>query len=62
MRVAGSDAVRKHWPGTGTGLAVLWKLGGFEGDPPPSSEQRDAETVTASPPNHRAQPDVEDPH
>ena len=34
VRVAGADAVRKHWPGTDAGLAVLWRFGGLAGEPP----------------------------
>jgi len=43
VRVAGSEAVRRHWPGTDSGMAVLWKLGGFPGDPPRAHPRLDAE-------------------
>jgi uncharacterized membrane protein YkvA (DUF1232 family) len=28
---AGADAVRRHWPGTDDGLAVLWRVAGLGG-------------------------------
>lgn len=34
VRIAGGDAVGKHWPGTSAGLAVLWSFGGLPGAPP----------------------------
>jgi len=34
VRKAGPDAIRRHWPGTPDGLAVLWRLAGLAGAPP----------------------------
>lgn len=31
VRRAGADAVRRHWPGTADGLAVLWRVVGLPG-------------------------------
>jgi uncharacterized membrane protein YkvA (DUF1232 family) len=33
VRRAGADAVRRHWPGSEAGLAVLWRAAGLPGDP-----------------------------
>jgi uncharacterized membrane protein YkvA (DUF1232 family) len=33
VRRAGSDAVRRHWPGTRDGLAALWRVAGLPGSP-----------------------------
>jgi uncharacterized membrane protein YkvA (DUF1232 family) len=33
VRRAGPDAVRRHWPGTADGLAVLWKVARLPGNP-----------------------------
>lgn len=33
VRRAGPDAVRRHWPGTGVGLASLWRLARLPGEP-----------------------------
>jgi uncharacterized membrane protein YkvA (DUF1232 family) len=33
VRRAGSDAIRRHWPGTPEGLAALWRLAGLPGEP-----------------------------
>jgi uncharacterized membrane protein YkvA (DUF1232 family) len=33
VRRAGSDAVRRHWPGTPEGLAVLWRVARLPGAP-----------------------------
>jgi uncharacterized membrane protein YkvA (DUF1232 family) len=33
VRRAGPDAVRGHWPGTGVGLASLWRLARLPGEP-----------------------------
>ena len=34
IRRAGPDAVARHWPGTGDGLAALWRVTGLPGEPP----------------------------
>lgn len=31
VRRAGADAVRRHWPGSEDGLAVLWRVAGLDG-------------------------------
>lgn len=36
VRRAGRDAVRLHWPGSEEGLAVLWRVAGLPGIPPPA--------------------------
>ena len=36
VRRAGADAVRRHWPGSEEGLAVLWRVAGLPGVPPPT--------------------------
>ena len=33
VRRASADAVRRHWPGTGDGLAALWRVAGLPGSP-----------------------------
>jgi uncharacterized membrane protein YkvA (DUF1232 family) len=33
VRRAGSDAVRRHWPGTDAGLSTLWRLTRLPGQP-----------------------------
>jgi len=33
VRKAGSDAVRRNWPGTPDGLTVLWRAAGLPGSP-----------------------------
>jgi uncharacterized membrane protein YkvA (DUF1232 family) len=33
VRAAGTDAVRRHWPGTADGLAALWRIAGLSGAP-----------------------------
>lgn len=33
VRRAGPDAVRRSWPGTDDGLAVLWRVAGLPGSP-----------------------------
>lgn len=33
VRRAGPEALRRHWPGTADGLAVLWRLARLPGDP-----------------------------
>ncbi len=37
VRRAGPDAVRRHWPGTADGLAVLWRIAGLGGVTPPGA-------------------------
>ncbi len=37
VRRAGAEVVRRHWPGTHDGLAVLWKAAALPGDPQSSS-------------------------
>jgi len=37
VRRAGPGTVRHHWPGTGEGLAALWRLAGLPGEPPPTT-------------------------
>jgi uncharacterized membrane protein YkvA (DUF1232 family) len=34
VRHAGSDVVRRHWPGTADGLAALWRAARLPIDPP----------------------------
>jgi len=36
IRRAGPDAIRRHWPGTDSGLASLWRVSGLPGEPPPA--------------------------
>lgn len=36
VRRAGPDAVRRHWPGTPDGLAVLWRVARLPAHTPPS--------------------------
>ncbi len=33
VRRAGAEAVRRNWPGTDDGLAVLWRVAGLPGNP-----------------------------
>jgi uncharacterized membrane protein YkvA (DUF1232 family) len=33
VRRAGPDAIRKHWPGSKTGLEVLWRAASLPGEP-----------------------------
>ena len=33
VRRAGTDTVRRHWPGTHDGLAALWRIAGLSGSP-----------------------------
>jgi uncharacterized membrane protein YkvA (DUF1232 family) len=33
VRKAGSEALRRHWPGTPDGLSVLWRAAGLPGSP-----------------------------
>lgn len=35
-RRAGAGALRRHWPGTDDGLAVVWRVAGIPGEPPAS--------------------------
>ncbi len=37
VRRAGPEAVRRHWPGTADGLAVLWRIAGLGGVTPPGA-------------------------
>jgi uncharacterized membrane protein YkvA (DUF1232 family) len=37
VRRAGPDAVRRHWPGTEDGLAVLWRIAGLGSATPPAT-------------------------
>lgn len=36
VRRAGAEAVRRQWPGTEDGLAVLWRVAGLPGEAGPS--------------------------
>lgn len=33
VRRAGPDSIRRHWPGTDNGLAVLWRVAALPGTP-----------------------------
>lgn len=33
VRHAGSEAVRRHWPGSEDGLTALWRVAGLPGEP-----------------------------
>ncbi len=39
VRLAGADAIRRHWRGTADGLAALWRVAGLPGTPEGDSSQ-----------------------
>ncbi len=39
VRLAGADAIRRHWRGTPDGLAALWRVAGLPGAPEGGGER-----------------------